>query len=99
MPSGCPWRLRLSRELDIGSGETVGDPSPELFFARARSFQSLQEIVELDESSRGETEGASGGADDADELVVLGSRDVMQSLMRALDEHLAALLDHRTKNR
>ena len=40
-----------------------------------------------------EAECAPSSADDADKLVILGGGDVVETLVSALNEHLAALLD------
>ena len=95
---GAGWQ-RLTRQWDGGRRQAVGNPRPQLLLAGSRSFQTLQEVVELYESSRREAEGAPSGADDAHKFVVLGGLNVMQSRVRALNEHLTTLLNHLTQNR
>ena len=95
---GSGWQ-RLSGQGHGRRRQTVGDSRPQILLTGSRSLQALQQLVELHQATGRETEGAASRADDAHELVVFGGGDVVQTLMGALDEHLAALLDHRAQNR
>ena len=68
----------------LAGGEAVDDALPELFLARLGAAQTLQQLVELHRTARRHEEGGARVTHDRHELVVLGGRDVVHALVRAL---------------
>ena len=74
----------MSGCLDLACSESVDDALPELLLARLGATHTLQQFVELHHAARRQTEGGARVADDRDELVEVGRRNVVDAMVHAL---------------
>jgi hypothetical protein len=66
--------------------EHGSDPLPKILLAELGALEALQQFLELGGPAQGHLKRGAGGADGRHEVVVLAGRDVVQALVRALDE-------------